>query len=458
MRPTPGFDSVEGSPGLCEGKCEIPGIECGISPRKFRVDGPFPTRVMICHSTDVASHGETPESTSSWQLLRQEPVFARFMAGLAPGAIVIGIVAVTRVVLATEIFSNETGIATTAIAGALAAAAAGLLLGSFVDRWNARWILIVSMAGIALSQFLTFAVYLSGGLTSGSLIALAIVDGFFVGLQITALLTTQAGLVSNQQRGAAEITNALRIGIGSIVGTLLAASLLPITISLGLSGAVTLLVTTITVWTTRSFRPAASGARSRLSAVIATATRKGPLRSILIIDAAFALVLPTQLVNLSIIDLGLPELLGIAVAAGFAGVLAARLHLSFTGLRGVLVRRVRTSYSIFIVVLGVSLAVLVWGTQSLIVIAVAPLVLIGSWASTLSQGLVSATVQQQLPDGMRGRFTGALNAVRSASAAAGVFAASIIITPQNTQTLLAALIGALVLVLVVSRGFIGLRR
>lgn len=405
----------------------------------------------------VTSRTEASGSTSSWQLLRQEPVFARFIAGLAPGAIIIGIAAVTRVVLATEVFANETGVATIAIAGALAGAAAGLLLGSAVDRWSARWILIASMTAIALSQFLTFAVFLAGGLTTGTMIALATADGFFIGVQITALLTTQAGLVHHQWRGAAEITNALRIGIGSILGTLLATLLLPLTVSLAVSGAVTLAVAGITVWTSRSFQRAASGASVRFKDVIAVATQRGPLRSILIVDALFALIVPTQLVNLFIVDKDLPELLGVAIAAGFAGVLAARIHLSLTGLRGELTRRVRLSYSIFIVITLLSLVVLLSGSTTLLLIAVVPLIVLGSWASTLAVGLVSATVQQRLPDEMRGRFTGALNAVRSLAVAAGVLGASVIITPQNTETFLAALCVLFIGVFAVSRGFVGLK-
>jgi MFS family permease len=390
-------------------------------------------------------------------LLRQEPVFARFMAGLLPGAIVIGVVAVTNVILATEVFTNETGVATTAISGALAGAAAGLLLGSVVDRWNARWILIASMTAIGLNQILTFALYQAGALTPGTMIALAVADGFFIGSAITSLLTTQAGLVGHQWRGAAEITNALRVGSGAILGTLLATFLLPLTVSLAASGVVMLMVAGITAWTSRPFQPAVAGASVGLKEVITVATRKGPLRSILIVDAAFALILPTQLVNLFIVDKDLPELLGVAVAAGFAGVLAARLHLSLTGLRGILMRRVRLSYSFFIAVVIVSLVVLLSGSTALLLIVAAPLIVLGSWASTFSVGLVSATVQQQLPDGMRGRFTGALNAVRSLAIAAGVLVASVIITPQDTETFLVVLVCVLVGVFAVSRGFVGLR-
>lgn len=384
-------------------------------------------------------------------------MFARFIAGLAPGAIIIGIAAVTRVVLATEVFANETGVATIAIAGALAGAAAGFLLGPAVDRWSARWILIASMTALALSQFLTFAVYLTGALTPETMIALATADGFFIGVQVTALLTTQAGLVHHQWRGAAEITNALRIGIGSILGTLLATLLLSLTVSLAVSGVVTLAVAGITIWTSRSFQRAASGASVRFKDIIAVATRRGPLRSILIVDALFAFILPTQLVNLFIVDKDLPELLGVAIAAGFAGVLAARIHLSLTGLRGELTRRVRLSYSSFIAVVILSLVVLLSGSTTLLFIATAPLIVLGSWASTLSLGLVSATVQQQLPDGMRGRFTGALNAVRSLAVAAGVLVASVIITPQDTETFLVVMVCVLVGVFAVSRGFVGLK-
>lgn len=402
-------------------------------------------------STDVSAN------VTTWGLLRTAPAFAWFMAGLVPGAVVIGIAAVTRTVVATDVFGNETGIATTAIASGLAAAAAGLLMGTLVDRWNARWILITSMAGIGIGQALTFVVHLVGGLTIPTMTALAIVEGFFIGIQITALLTTQAGLVPQGGRGAAEITNALRIGIGSIIGTLLATAILPLAVSLAISAVITLLVAGITVWTSRGFQPVRSAARVGLKTVIATATRPGRLRSIVIIDAVFALLLPTQLVNLVIVDKDLPDLLGIAVASGFLGVLAARIHLASTGLRGSLVRRVALSYVTFLVILPISWLVLFVESKTVLVFTTGPLIFLGSWAATLTAGLVSATVQEELPDEMRGRFTGALNAVRSLAAAGGVLLASAIITPQNTETFLAVLFAALIIVLVLSRGFAGLR-
>ena len=398
-----------------------------------------------------------PATLTTWQLLRRETAFAWFMAGLVPGAVVIGLASVTRVRLATEVFGDEVGVATTAIAGGLAAAAAGLVVGTLVDRGNARWVLVASTIGIGATQGATYAVFAAGMLSVAMLTTLALVEGFFIGVAAVALLTTQAGLVPLGQRGAAEITNALRIGIGSIIGTVLAASLLPLAVSLAASGVITVAVAVIAAWTSRGFVPAARGEQVSLRTVLATAVQRGPLRSILIVDAVFALVLPTQLVNLLIVDKDLADLLGLAVVSGIVGVLAARLHLSFTGLRGSLQRRVRRAILVYLAVLPIAWLVLVSGSVTLITWTAAPLIVWGSWSATLAAGLVSATAQERLPDRMRGRFSGALNAVRSGAAAGGVFIATLVITPQATETFLAVLAGALVVVFAISRGFAALR-
>lgn len=378
------------------------------------------------------------------------------MAGLAPGAIVIGIFGVTRALTATDVFGDESGVGTTAAFAAVAGALAGLVSGPVLDRWNARWILITAMVLFGLSQVVTFGAYVTGSLTPALLTAISILDGFLVGMQITALLTTQAGLVQQANRGIAEITNALRIGLGSLVGTLLATSVLSLQMALLLSGMVVLLVTAVTVWTTRGFVPAHTVHRATFRDAWTIFTSDRPLRSALIIGALLALVLPTQLVNLVIVDMDLPQMLGLAAVAGVVGVLGARFHLSLTGLKGSLTRRVLRSYVTFIVVIAISWVVLITGSTTLILVSLGPLILVGSWSSSLAFGLVTATVQQRLPDAVRGRFTGASGFVLGLAVAGGVVAATVVITPQNTATLLPLLIAALLVVLAITRGFRGL--
>lgn len=378
------------------------------------------------------------------------------MAGLAPGAIVIGIFGVTRALTATEVFGDESGVGTTAAFAAVAGAVAGLVSGPILDRWNARWILITAMVLFGLSQLVTFAAYVSGNLTPSLLTVMSILDGFLVGMQITALVTTQAGLVQQTNRGIAEITNALRIGLGSLVGTLLATSVLTLQMSLLLSGIVVLLVTAVTVWTTRGFVPAHVVHRATFHDAWIIFTSDRPLRSALIIGALLALVLPTQLVNLIIVDMDMPEMVGLAVVAGVVGVLGARFHLSLTGLRGSLAGRVLRSYVTFTLVIAISWVVIVTDSRTLILVSLAPLILVGSWSSSLAFGLVTATVQQRLPDAVRGRFTGASGFVLGLAVAGGVVAATLVITPQDTATLLPLMIAALLVVLAITRGFRGL--
>lgn len=378
------------------------------------------------------------------------------MAGLAPGAIVIGIFGVTRALTATEVFGDETGIGTTAAFAAIAGAVAGLVSGPILDRWNARWILIAAMVLFGVSQLVTFSLYVTGHLAPALLTALSIVDGFLVGMQITALLTTQAGLVSHANRGIAEITNALRIGLGSLVGTLLATSVLALGTALLLSGIIVLLVTAVTVWTTRGFVPAHAVDRATFHDAWVIFTSDRPLRSALIIGALLALVLPTQLVNLVIVDMDIPQMVGVAALAGVVGVLGARFHLSLTGLRGSLTARVLRSYVVFTLALALAWVVVLVDTRALILASLAPLILVGSWSSSLAFGLVAATVQQRLPDSVRGRFTGASGFVLGLAVAGGVLAATLVITPQDTKTLLPLMIAALLVVLVITRGFRGL--
>jgi len=414
----------------------------------------------VWHAPDVTSD-TGPAATSSteittWRLLRTERSFAWFIAGLTPGALVIGILGVTRTVLATDIYGDESGVASTAIASGLAGALAGLLVGALVDRGNARRVLLVSMALLAASQTALAVVYGAGQLTAAVLIALTIADGFLVGVQVTALLTTQAGLVSASARGAAEITNALRIGVGSAIGAWLATALLTPGGALILAAALTVFVTFVTAWTTRGFTPGHPAGGVGFGAVVAILRRPGPLRSTVFVNALLALVLPTQLVNFFIVDKALGHLLGPATIAGLVGVLAARLHLAATGLRGSPVRRVRLAYAIFAATVVASFLVLLVESDVVLGAAFAPLILVGSWSSTLAFGLVSATVQQRLPDDVRGRFTGSLNALLNVLAVAGVLVAGLIITPQSTEVFLLVLTGGLVAVAALTRGFAGL--
>lgn len=413
----------------------------------------WPREVQISsQSIDADAQG----ATNSWQLLATDRRFAWFMAGLAPGAIVIGIFGVTRALTATEVFGDETGIGTTAAFAALAGACAGLVSGPVLDRWNARWILITAMVLFGLSQLVTFSTYTTGSLTPSLLTVISIVDGFLVGMQITALLTTQAGLVTQANRGVAEITNALRIGLGSLLGTLLATSVLTLQTALLLSGIVVLLVTAATVWTTRGFVPAHAVHRATFSDAWTIFTSDRPLRSALIIGALLALVLPTQLVNLVIVDMDMPQMVGLAAMAGVVGVLGARFHLSLTGLRGSLTARVLRSYVAFTVAIAISWVVIVADSRTLILVSLVPLILVGSWSSSLAFGLVAATVQQRLPDAVRGRFTGASGFVLGLAVAGGVMAATVVITPQDTKTLLPLMLASLIVVLVITRGFRGL--
>jgi len=395
-------------------------------------------------------------AVTTWSLLRSERAFAWFIAGLAPGALVIGIIGVTRTVLATDIYGDESGVASTAIASGLAGAVAGLIAGVLVDRGNARWILLASMALLAASQATLAVVYATGALSASLLIGLTIADGFLVGVQVTALITTQAGLVSAQARGAAEITNALRIGVGSAIGAWLATSLLTSGPALVIAACVTGLVTIITIWTTRSFTPAHRHGGAGFDAVIALLRQPGPLRSTVIINALLALVLPTQLVNFFIVDKELGNLLGPATIAGLLGVLAARLHLSITGLRGSPTQRVRSSYAIFAATVVVSNVVLIIESDAVLTASFVPLIFIGSWSSGLAFGLVTAMVQQRLPDAVRGRFTGGLAALLNLLAVAGVLIAGLIITPQSTEVFLLVLAVALAAVAAITRGFRGL--
>ena len=399
-----------------------------------------------------ASSGEI----NTWRLLRTQPKFAWFVAGLTPGALVIGTIGVTRTVLATDIFGDESGVASTAIASGLAGALAGVLVGALIDRGSARKILLASMALLAINQVALTIVYGAGQLTATWLIALTVADGLFVGVQATALVTTQAGLVTATARGAAEITNALRVGVGAAIGAWLATALLTPGSALVVASVLTALVTFITVWTTRGFTPGHRVGGAGFRAVVDILRIPGPVRSAVLVNALLSLVLPTQLVNFFLVDKALGNLLGPATVAGLVGVLAARLHLAATGLRGSPVRRVRLSYAVFAISVVASLLALVVESEVVVTATFIPLILVGSWSSTLAFGLVTATVQQRLPDAVRGRFTGGLNALLSLIAVAGVVVAGLIITPLSTEVFLAVLTAALVAVAAISRGFAGL--
>jgi len=394
---------------------------------------------------------------SAFVQLRTSPRVFVFMSVMLVTSTSIGASAVAKLQFATTLTGSEFGIGALSLVAALGGAVMGLPAGTLVDRFNPRWILLGIIATMVTINGGSALALTFGKPSFALFIALAFVEGLVVAISVPTIAAIQAAMVRTDARGAAEILNLLRLAIGGISGTVLASRIdapnVTLFICAGLSAMAWPLVwksTSGVDFARKSTEIIGPGAIMELF----TRLRHLPLlRQTVIADLVLRLVIPTQLVNLFIVDKSAQDIAAFVILGGVLGVFAGNISLAVTGLRGRLDLRLRVSFCLYAanIALGSLLMIddLLLSRTTLLVI----IVVIGSALSTYVQGLIAAMIQQRSPDDIRGRLTGGLAGVRMLLVAVGVLLGTVITTVFFTQVFSWTLFALAVAALIALKGF-----
>lgn len=415
---------------------------------------------MARTDADTAGDLTALPQTSVFQQLRATPRIFAFMGLLVGTALSLGAKEVARWQYIDEAFTDEWGLGQTAAVAAVAVAVTSLALGRVMDRRDPRPYVMLAFALSIVSNGFTGFLLLHGPLPIWVALAAAAFDGAALGVGGVALLKTQAAFVVPGAEGAAEILNVLRLGIGGVLGAVLA-GLSPDPAWTLLATVPILVVSSSLVWVVMRpitpRRPPEGLAMMGLS-VLAYLSATPQLARIVGVDLALSLVIPTQLVNLVLSDLDAPEIAAVSIAAGMVGVLIGRLALTLIGFRGsprviLLISVVSLSFLQFVGVLSLTDRWLV--SQPL---ALPAIVILGSIASTYALGLLAAIIQQEVAEEYRGRLGSILVAGRNILISVGALAGALGAATLGAQWLVSLLACGLLVVLAFTRGFAFLSR
>lgn len=392
------------------------------------------------------------------QLLPTPRVFA-FMALLLVGGMSLGAKEVARWQYLNDTFDSALGLGLIAAVTALSVAVCGVVVGRLVDGRDPRPFVLLAMSIAGLSNLSIGIVMSTGSLPIPVVVLSAVLDGAGLGIGAVALLKVQAAFVQPGAEGAVEILNILRLGIGGVVGALLA-GMSPSPATTLIAGGVIVLITNIGLWWAMGPVTPRTGERvaDRVLGLVPYLRRSPVLTSIIAIDLALAFVIPTQLVNLVLFDLDVPDLAARSIAAGMVGVLLGRLALTAVGFRGDPRVLVRGCVIALAALQGLGAVALVDGWLMRQVLALPLIIVLGSVCSTYAQGLTAAIVQQEVDEEMRGRVGSLLVAGRNILISAGAIVGSLLAVAVGSQDLLLVLAGGLVLVALGSRGFAAIPR
>ncbi|MEN9504489.1 MAG: Transrane secretion effector [Actinomycetota bacterium] len=363
-----------------------------------------------------------------------------------------------RIDYATDSVGSEAGVGLVAAVWAIALAVVSPWGGRLADARRAGNILTLTMMVAASSHLLTAWVLSQGTMPVPYLVVTTAVEGSNFGLLVPALLKVQAAMVRPDARGAAEILNILRLGIGGVIGALLgAAASSPVVVNFIGGLVVTAVGAIIFVLVRPVVMPAQRAGLASWSEVRAQLRVVPWIRPTIVADLVLTFVLPTQLIALVVVDRGADDVKTVALVSSLLGVLTGRLLLTGSGLRGDLRRRVLVPTIAFAALAGIGAVSLIddWvlGHPPLLAI----LVFAASTAMTRAQGVPVALLQQQLPDEVRGAVSGVMNAARYLLVA-GAVAILAAVTVRFSAVQSAALISILsVIGISFTRGFSGLR-
>lgn len=431
----------------------MPADEAGRSLHRSPGRGP----AVSDTETAPGASTETGPGLSVIGLLRPTPRIFVLSGVLLLTAATVAARETARIDYATDSVGSEAGVGLVAAVWAISLAVISPWGGRLADARRAGTILVLAFMVAAVNQLASAWVLSQGTMPVPYLVATSIVEGLIFGLVVPALVKVQAAIVRPDARGAAEILNILRIGIGGVIGAFLGAASTPVAVNF-VGGLVVVAVAIVIHVLTRSVDMPVRRAGLASWIEVRAHLRTVPwIRPTIVTDLVLTFVLPTQFIALVIVDRGADELTSVALVSSLLGVLVGRLLLTATGLRGDLRRRVLLPIIVFAALGAIGAVTMIddWLLDHPPLLAV--LVFIASMAMTTAQAIPLALLQQQLPDEVRGAVSGVMNAARYLLVA-GAVAILAAVTVGFTAVQSAGLLCILAVVGIAStRGFRGLR-
>ena len=375
-----------------------------------------------------------------------------------PAAATLGAKERARLDYVTEAFGDARGIGTVAVVMAVSLAVGGVVAGVLADRMRPQWVLFAGICVTALVNLATGLALLDGPLSIVRVVVSTAVEWLSAGVIIPSLLKVQANLVPHDARGSAEIVNVLRLGFGGITGILLAsyspssaATVLACAAAMAGVGIGELLVTRGLPAPARSVAPGHS--RMSLWSVLRS---NGSLRRVVVADLVLTFAIPTQLSNSVLVEEGDVILVLPVLLNGVVGVLVGRLTLLYTGSLGDVRRALLISFGLYtiiaIVAVPAALSGLLLERAELASIGI----FLGSSLSAFALGMLSALVQQLVPDDIRGVLSGSMAAARSLLVGGSAALLTIVIVPLSSEAVLMVVAVLAVAALAAVRGFSGI--
>jgi MFS family permease len=375
-----------------------------------------------------------------------------------PAAATLGAKERARLDYVTEAFGDASGIGTVAVVMAVSLAVGGVVAGMLADRMRPQLLLFAGICTTALVNLATGLALLDGPLSIFRVVVSVAVEWVSAGVMIPSLLKVQATLVPQGARGSAEIVNVLRLGIGGIIGILLASyspsSAATVLACAGVMACVGIGQLVLTRALPAPARSVTAGHPSMsLWSVLLT---NGSLRRVVIADLVLTFAIPTQLSNSVLVEEGDGVLVLPVLLNGVIGVLVGRLTLLYTGSLGDVRRALLISFSLYTVVAVVAVPAALSGLLLERAELASIGIFLGSSLSAFALGMLSALVQQLVPDDVRGALSGFMAAARSLLVAGSAALLAVVIVPLSSEAALITVALLAVVALGIVRGFRGI--
>jgi hypothetical protein len=182
----------------------------------------------------------------------------------------------------------------------------------------------------------------------------------------------------------------------------------------------------------------------------------GSLRRVVIADLVLTFAIPTQLSNSVLVEEGDGVLVLPVLLNGVIGVLVGRLTLLYTGSLGDVRRALLISFSLYTVVAVVAVPAALSGLLLERAELASIGIFLGSSLSAFALGMLSALVQQLVPDDVRGALSGFMAAARSLLVAGSAALLAVVIVPLSSEAALITVALLAVVALGIVRGFRGI--
>jgi hypothetical protein len=182
----------------------------------------------------------------------------------------------------------------------------------------------------------------------------------------------------------------------------------------------------------------------------------GALRRVVIADLVLTFVIPTQLSNSVLVEEGDVVLVLPVLLNGVFGVLVGRLTLLFTGSLGDVRRALLISFGLYATVAVVAVPAALSGLLLERAELASVGIFLGSSLSAFALGMLSALVQQLVPDDIRGALSGSMAAARSLLVGASAGLLAILIVPLSSEAVIVVVAVLAVAALAAVRGFSGI--